>query len=210
MLRSFHALGLALALLASPAGAVTAFVTGTVTEVVGGVSFLPDVEVGDAFQVTITYDQWPCDFPLAGCTHNQTFYQESIVDVVMTVDGQTVGLGGGATHAVVLIQNDLPGDRIEMSSPVLANSATMAVVLAGGVMPVVTAFAYAPSGDLGAVPGWDPGQSRFNFRYQDPFLGNLFFRGAIDVAPIPEPATSALVLGGLVALSALTSPTARR
>ena len=129
------ALALGLGLVAPPAGAITAFVTGTVTEIVstGDVPF-PDAEIGDAFQVTIEYAQRECgsDPQAAICTHNLTFYQETIEDVVMTVDGETVDLGGGATGDGVLIQNDVPGDRIEISSLVLLREGSIDVVLAGG------------------------------------------------------------------------------
>ena len=66
---------------APPAGAIAAFVTGTVTEFTFDgdettpyLPALPSIAVGDAFQVTITYEQFPCGSPLALCTHNQTFY----------------------------------------------------------------------------------------------------------------------------------------
>jgi hypothetical protein len=202
MLRLFVAL--ALGLFASPAGAVTAFVTGTITEVVinGGFPF-SSVDVGDAFEVEITYDALPCNHPNALCSPTQSGYTAAINGVVITVDGETRDVGGSSEVSNITVQNDSPGDRIQIGERVLASDGTILVTLAGGVLPIGSALAYYPSGDLGALVGWDPAQSTIAFTYFNPGFGEGFFRGAIDVAPIPEPGTSLLVLGGLLALGAL-------
>ena len=70
-------------------------------------------------------------------------------------------------------------------------------------LPIATAFALRAERRPGArLPGWDRAPVDLTFSYNDPLYGTLRLSGAIDVAPIPEPATSLLVLAGLAALAA--------
>jgi hypothetical protein len=117
----------------------------------------------------------------------------------LTTHGVTIDFGVPRFGSFIGIGNDSPGDLIDLS--VRLTDADLDVRLAGGPLPIATAFGYQPSGDAGALPGWDPAQSTVTFQFDTGPLGaEGRFVGAIDVAPIPEPGTALLVLGGLVGL----------
>ena len=117
----------------------------------------------------------------------------------MTVGGQAVNLGGGATHAGILIQNDIPGDRIQMSSPVLLNDGRCAWSWRAASCPSRPLSPTSRAGTSARCPaGIRAGRSSPSPTRT--LVWHLIFSGAIDVAPIPEPATSLLVLAGLAAL----------
>jgi hypothetical protein len=179
------------------AAEITVTATGRVTEVSHEAGFqgdgfpFPDLQVGDPFGVSFSYDD-ASGFPQSD--PNRTHITNPAMTVTITTADKTVS--GTAGMNSVDIRNDDPGDSVSMGGIFLGRS-SYGFSLAGDTRPLSSPT--LSSGNVGLLPGWDPSQATFVFQYDGyGYFGDGTFRGAIDV--VPEPATGLLVLLGLAGL----------